>query len=193
MKLNFDSKALIAESGNGAAALGGFAAGHQFFNKVVPSNFRTGMKAVMATLVMFALGAYISTQTENKIVKSATLGWNAYSGTKFLNSLTGLTPAVAGVDGMGFALPESMKSVIANLVPNLGDASSETFDTSNLQIFGPNEPLPPAVDASYEILSSSTDLILPDLNNQSAAQAPAMNLNVGSVSVDGLGQVEITV
>ncbi len=140
MKLKFDLKQLGSEAGRGGAAIAGFSLGHLAFNKVVPQSFRTGIKAVIVCLAMFAVGAFIATQTENKLAKAAAQGFEAYSGVKLLNSLTGITPAVSGVDGFGYALPEGISNAIKSIVPNLGEA--ENYDTSKLQIFGPGVSIP---------------------------------------------------
>lgn len=205
MKLKFDLKQLGSEAGRGGAAIAGFSLGHLAFNKVVPQTFRTGLKAVIVCLAMFAVGAFIATQTENKLAKAAAQGFEAYSGVKLLNSLTGITPAVSGVDGFGFAIPEGISNVFKQIVPNLGEA--EDYDTSKLQIFGPGVNIP-AEDANYQILAAADDLILPQISGngeydiygldaafrrKGSPQSPIANKGkkFTCVSVEGLGEVEI--
>lgn len=55
------------------------------------------------------------------------LGLGLYFGVKTLNNLT--EGAVAGLQGMGVAVPDSVKKIIAKVVPSLGDAEASADDT----------------------------------------------------------------
>lgn len=165
MKLSFDVKKIAKSGGNIAIGFGGFTVGHLAFNKAVPQTFRTGVKAIIVTLLMFAVGAFVATQTQNEKVQSAAAGFGVYGITKCLNTVSSFTPAVSGLNGFGFALPEGLTTAIKNFVPNLGETDPLFYDMGELRIFEPGTEIA-AVDTEYEIvygLNGDDDLILPDM------------------------------
>ncbi len=165
MKLSFDAKKIAKQGGNIAIGFGGFTAGHLAFNKVVPQTLRTGVKAIIITLLMFAVGAFVATQTQNEKVQAAASGFGIYGFTKCLNTVSTFSPAVSGLDGFSFALPEGFTKALKSFVPNLGEADPLFYDMGELKIFEAGTDIA-AVDTEYEIiqgLHGGEDLILPEM------------------------------
>lgn len=145
-----DLKEFGKSSGQIGAGFGGFSLGHLAFNNVVPASMRTGWKSLLVTAVMFVLAGFIASNSTNDYVKGGAIGFGAYGAVKALNGVASFTPAVAGLSGFGFVMPEGIRSIAAKIVPNLGEAP---ISTNDLQIFGPGAQIA-AEEATYEILGA---------------------------------------
>lgn len=175
-KMKFDLKKIGNQSAQGGLGVLGFSLGHVLFNNAVPSSLRTGVKGFIASLAMFIIGGFIAASSTKEYVKSSAMGFQLYSGVKALNSITSAAPAV---NGLGFALPEGIRTWAQKALPNLGEVAVSTND---FQIFGPGVEIP-AEEATYQIMG--------DNPNELALEETQITGFDGGVSVDGLGVVEI--
>jgi hypothetical protein len=166
-KSAFDLKGLMkSQAGNGASILG-FASGHLAFG-AVPETFKSGIKGVLASVLLIVVGAFISfkgqsvdlkndVSAKRNAVQGFGTGLVTYGGVKALNIAFGSAAptATAGLD----AIPEGLRKIVSKFVPTLGDAEPIPMDYVNgMEIYDANADLGQAVETEYEFVEPTAGL-----------------------------------
>lgn len=121
------AKSYMKTVGSSAGKLGlnvaGFCAGYGA-SQVIKSNKPMVNGGITVAAI---LGAAAIKNPKYSWAQRLILGLGLYFGVKTLNNLT--EGAVAGLQGMGVVVPDSVKKIISKVVPSLGDAEASADDT----------------------------------------------------------------